>query len=355
LPKMQNLFKLASRFCLVPLLFFSLSCVSSPDNGGTSNSKPAWVNNVNSVYNKSQFVAAVGYAATREIAEKNALINLAAFFGQSIKADQVILNTYYEAVRNGVTAGWSDNIAMQNKITTSVSMDTIIGAEINEVWHDIKNNIFYAVASMERVKVIRLYTDMILDNIKMINNLTAMSQAEKNALEAVSRYQFAATVADINVSYANLLILLNAPIPSGVKRGDEYRLEMRNITKDIPIDIIVANDRENRIQSAFTKVITDYGFKSGGTNSRYTLRVNVKLSPVDFPNNSYKFIQMELNANLNDSSTRETLLPFNFNNHEGHLTLAGAENRAFLSAEEKIKNEYKEVLTEYFYKLLPER
>ena len=352
---MENLFKLANRFCLVPLLLFSLSCVSSPDNSGTSSGKPAWVDNVNSVYNKSQFVAAVGYAANREMAEKNALTNLAAFFGQSIKADQTISNTYYEAVRNGVTAGWSDNIAMQNKITTSVSVDTLIGAEINEVWHDIKNNIFYAVASMERTKTIRMYTDMILDNIKMINNLTTMSQTEKSTLEAISRYQFAATVADINVSYANLLMLLNAPISSGVKRGDEYRHEMRNITKDIPIDIIVTNDRESRIQSAFVKVFSDFGFKSGGTNPRYTLRVNVKLSPVEFPNNSNKFVQMELNANLIDSFTREALLPFTFNNREGHLTLAGAENRAFLSAEEKIINEYNEVLIEYFSKLLPER
>jgi len=337
-----------NKLYLLSLLLVVVSCASTANNSG----KPAWVDNVNSVYNRSQYVAAVGHASDREMAEKNAFTNLAAFFGQSIKADQTIVNTYYEAVKNGNTAAWIDNIAMRNAITTSVSMDTLIGAEIGEVWHDTKNNIVYAVAVMERAKSIQLYTEMISANLEMINKLTAMSQAERSTLEGVSRYQFAATAADINISYANLLKLLNASVPGGVKKGDEYRLEARKIMATIPISIFVTNDRENRIQSAFGKVFSNLGFKSGGNNTHYSLRVNVKISPVDLPNNQHKFVLMELNANLIDNNTKETLLPYSFSNREGYLNLAGAENRVFISAEKIITEEYKEVLVEYLEQVI---
>ena len=354
--KTPSLCKLPSRFDLIPLLLvfsyaLSTGCASSPNNSG----KPEWVDNVNSVYNKSHYVAAVGYAADRETAEKNALANLAAFFGQSIKADQTIANTYYEAARNGVSTGWIDTIAMRNVITTSVSMDTLIGAEIREVWHDTKNNVFYAVAVMERAQTIQLYTDMIRANLEMINNLTGMNQAERTALEGVSRYQFAGAAADINIAYANLLKLLNAPVPGGIKSGDEYRLEARNISRAIAIDVIVSNDRENRLHSAFAKVFTGLGFVTGGRNSRYALRVTAGLSPVDFPNNPNTFVLMELNASLTDTGAKEVLLPFGFTIREGHTTAAGAENRVFISAEKKIEEEFSVALNAYLSRLLPAR
>lgn len=336
---------------VLPLLLIFISCASTPNNSG----KPAWVDNVNSVYNRTQFVAAVGHASDREMAERNAITNLAAFFGQSIQADQTIVNTYYEAIRNGVTSGWIDNITMRNTITTSVSMDTLIGAEIREVWHDSRNNIVYAVAVMERIKTIQLYTEMISANLEMINNLTSMNQTETNTLERFSRYHFAATAADMNISYANLLRVLNASVPSGIRRGDEYRLEARNIARAIPINIIVNNDRQNRIYNAFAKVFTDLGFRSGSNNARYVLRVNIAVSQVNNLNNATIFANMELSASLTDTTTRETLLPFSFSNREGHTTAAAAENRLFLSAEQKIEEEYKETLNAYLTQIRVKR
>ena len=340
-----------NKYFLLPLLFLIFSCASSPDNSG----EPAWINNANSIFSKSQFVAAVGHDSDREIAEKNAFANLAAYFGQSIQADQTIINTYQRAARNGISAGLVDNIAMRNIITTSVSMDTVVGAEIREVWHDTRNNIFYAVAVMEKAKAIQLYTDMILANLEMIRTLTTMSQEDRNSLEGFSRYQFAATAADINISYVNLLRLLGAQVPNGVRRGNEYRLEARNITRTIPVAIVVNNDREGRVQSAFSKVFTDLGFRSGGNDSRYALRVSVALSQVDFPSNPHRFVQMELSANLTDTAAREVLLPFSFNIREGHPVSSTAENRVFISAENRVQEEYKEILINFLSQLLPER
>jgi hypothetical protein len=319
-----------------------------------SKSKPAWVDNVDSIYDNAHYVAAVGNATTRDMAEKNALANLAAVFGQSIKADQTITNTYQEAVKNGVTSTWTDNIAMQNTINITASMDTLIGAEVKEVWYDSYRT-HYAVAVMENARTAQIYNEMIMANQNMIANLINMKDAEKNSLEGFSRYQFAAAVADINVAYGNVLRIIGVPVPAGVVKGDNYRLEAQNITKSIPIGIVVKNDKSGRIQGAFAKALSDAGFRSGGNNSRYILDVDITVSPVEYPNNANKFARIELAANLTDTGVKSVLLPYNFNSREGHTTAAEAENRAYTAAERKISEEYKNILLNYLNQLLPKK
>jgi len=329
-----------------------ISCASSANT-----KKPDWVDNVGSVYNKSLYIAAVGSSKDRITAERNALANLSAVFGQSIQADVFTRNTYYEAARNGAITQWLDNTEIENVIKTSVSMDTLIGAEIKEVWYDEKNNTFYAAAVMERQRTIQLYTNLITANLRMINNLTNLDQTEKNTIEGLLRYRFAGTVADVNITYANLLYVLNAPLPNGVRSSDEYRLEAQNIAGTIPVNIIAPNDRESRISGAFAKIFTDNGFKidasasgaaSSGVNAyRYVLQINIALSQPVYPGNPAIFSQMELNVNLIDTFTNILLLPYSFTVRDGHNTAPLAEDRVFISAEQKINTEYREILSDY--------
>jgi len=352
---MKN-FKPAVICCLIPLLLM-ISCAGSPDNSG----KPDWVDNVNSAYNRMQYIAAVGYSQDRQTAERNAIANLSAYFSQSIQADQTIRNSYYEAARNGRILEWIDNIEIQDVIRTTSSMDTLIGAEIREIWFDEKSKIYYAAAVMERQKTIRLYTDMINANLEVIKKLVSADQAERDSLEAVSRYRAAGTFADMNTSHANLLNVLSAPIPNGVTTGDQYRLEALNVTKAIPVSIIVTGDRSARVQSAFANVFSELGFRTGAGSapdaSRYVLYVNIVLTNPDYPN--YQWVQMELSANLTDAvnalnaGSAAVLLPYSFTSREGHTTTALAENRVFLSAEQKIASEYKTLLSSYLDQLLP--
>jgi hypothetical protein len=334
----------------------SSSAPSAPQGTtvNTSKTRPAWVDSVDSAFNRNQYVAAVGNASDRTMAEKNSLANLTRIFGQSIRADQTITNTYQEAVRNGLTTGWTDSIAMQNTVTSSASMDTLVGAEVREVWYDSRNT-WYAVAVMEKARTTQLYTEMINANQNMINNLITMNQTEKNSLEGFSRYQFAAAVADINMSYGNLLQVIGAPLPEGLVKGDIYRLEAQNITKAIPVGIAVRNDKAGRIQGAFAKSLSELGFRSGGNNSRYVLDVNVVTSPVEYPNNPNKFVRIELSANLTDTLPKAVLLPYNFNNREGHSTQAEAENRTYMLAERQINDEYPKLLSDYLSRLLPQK
>jgi hypothetical protein len=317
-----------------------------------SRTKPAWVDSVDSVYGRAQYVAAVGNASDRTMAERIALANLTAIFGQSIHADQTITNTYKESVRNGITTGWTDNIAMQNTIKTTASMDTLIGAEIKEVWFDSRST-YYAVAVMEKAKTTQLYNEMINANKNVIDNLITMSQAQKNSFDGYSRYQFAAIVADINITYGNLLQVIGSPLPSGLVKGDIYRIEASNITKPIPVGIRVRNDKAGRVEGAFAKSFSDLGFRSGGNSSLYILDVNIVTTPVEFPGNTNKFTRIEIDARLTEDGI--TLLPYNFADREGHATQSEADNRAYMLAERSIAAAYPKILSDYLSKLLPIR
>jgi hypothetical protein len=328
----------------------------------TSRARPAWVDSVDAVYSRARYVAAVGAASDRTLAERYALANLVAFFGQSIQADRTTIDTYQEAVRSGVVTGWASDISMQNTIRTTAAMDTLVGADVREVWHDTRNNMFFAVAVMEKAMAARIYTDMILANQNMIANLISMTPTERNSLDGFSRYQFAATVADINVSYGNLLRLIDAVPPDGLIAGEFYRSEARRITETIPIGIRVTNDRAGRIQGAFARAFSDIGFRSGGAGSRYMLEVDVVATPTDHPNQN-RFVRIDVDARLTDNGI--TILPYNFNTREGHATLAEAENQAYSVAVRIINDgnprarppspSYVNILRDYLARLVPER
>ena len=334
---------------LVPVL----SAKSNKDN--SNRGRPAWVNSVESVYGKDKYVAAVGTGKDRQSAEKNAFANLISIFGQSIQVDQTISSLYKDAVKNGVITNWSENTSMQNNISTSSSLDSLVAAEIKEVWDDTKGTL-YAAAVMEKSKGAQMYTDMIKTNLAMINKLTNMSPAEKNTLDGYSRYQFAAAVADINVSYVNVLKVIGAPVPGGVENGDHYRLEIVSITKTIPITVTVKGDKTGRVQGAFSKALADLGFRSGGSNSRYLLEAELTITEDVYPGSPYKWARYVVTANLIDTvPSKVVLVPFSMSDREGQSTYELAVNRALGKVEGEIDYGFKNSVSDYLSSLLPKK
>jgi len=316
--------------------------------------KPAWVSSpYSSGYDEKQYVAVSGSGSSNDEAEKKALSNLIGIFRTEISDQSKISTVYREAVSSGAVDSWSETTSSDRTISTSASLDSLVGVEIREQWNDRRE--YWALAVMERAKAAKIYSDMIKANQVTISNLTTMTPAEKNTIEGFSRYQFAAVVADINDSYVNVLRTVGGAVPAGVEKGDHYRLEAQNIIKAIPIGLSVKNDKAGRIQGAFAKSLAELGFRSGGSNSRYLLEVDIVVNPVELPNQTNKFARIELKANFTDTSNRAILVPFDFNSREGHISLAEAENRAYMAAERKINAEYKDKLNEYLSQLIPKK
>ena len=341
---------------LLPLFIMFFSCATSGrDRGGVSYGRmPAWVLDVTSVYPRAQYVAATGFGRDRATAEGNALAALTAFFGQTVQIERTAASFYQQAIVDGVMDSWIDTAEMRTNIRTTAAMDNLMGVEIKEVWFDSRDT-YYAVAVMEKARGIQIYNELIQANLNIINNLVSMTPNERNSMEGVIRYRFAATVADINVSYRDIVVLLDGVVPGEIVSGDRYRLEAQSIIRTIPVNIRVTYDRNGRIFGAFARSFADWGFESTAASSRYVLNATVTLSPVDLPNNPNIFSRIELSANLMDTNNNLVLIPYTFNSREGHLSQTEAENRAIAAAERNINGAFANLLSDYLSQLLPNR
>ncbi|MCL2478372.1 MAG: LPP20 family lipoprotein [Treponema sp.] len=322
--------------------------------GADSRAKPAWVDSPDAVYSRQKYVSAVGFGADRRQAERTALANLTGVFGQSIQAELKTVSTYSEAVMSGVIQV-TENSSVQDAITTSMEMDTLIGAQIADVWFDGKT-IYYAAAVMEKEKSAVLYADLIHSNERIISSLVSMTPEEKNTLNGYSRYLLAAAIADANRVYANVLTLVGNSSginPGTMKKGDDYRIEATDIARNIPIAVVVEGDRSNRIRNAFSRSLSAAGFRSGGNDSRYVLDANLTMTDANLPNQQNVFVRYIVDVSLVDTTDNSVLFPFSFNGREGHINKAEAEERALKAAENRIGSEYAQNFRDYLSLLLP--
>ena len=248
------------RFVLILTALIFFSCAGTP----SVNRRPPWVVDVDSVYPRARYAAAVGFAGDRTTAERNALAALTAFFGQTVEVERTTAASYQQAVVNGVLDGWLDTAEMRTNIRVTAEMDNLMGVEIKEVWFDSRDT-YYAVAVMEKVKAVQIYSKLIQANLNVINNLVTMTACEKNSPQGVIRYKFAATVADINYYYRNIVLLLDGQLPDAIIGGDHFRLQAQNIIRTIPIGINVTYDRNGRIFGAFARSFADWGFETAAS------------------------------------------------------------------------------------------
>jgi len=347
-------------FVLFPLLILLSSCVSV-SSGVSTGVMPSWVNDVDSAYPRTRYVAATGFGNSRAMAEGNALAALTSFFGQTLQVERTAASSYQQAILNGAMDGWVETAEMRSNIRSTASMNNLMGAEIKAVWFDSKET-FYAVAVMDKANTIRIYNELLQNNLGIINRLMAETSADPVSFKSVICLMFAATLAEINEGYRSIVLLLDGTTnESTITSGAHYRVLAAEIIGRMRIGIRVVNDRNGRIFGAFARCFADWGFESALVQSsfpsamRYALDVNVGLSPVDLPNNPNVFSRIELAANLADRNNNAVLIPYTFNSREGHTSAAEADNRCIAAAERNINEAFASLLSDYLTQLIPEK
>lgn len=324
-------------------------------------SKPAWIGDPNSVYPKDMYVAADAEGKTRLEAEQAALARLVSIFGQSVQSELQTVSTYQEQVKNGASKVESSD-SLYNAITTKAGMDTLLGAEIPEVYEDARTKKFYAIAVMNRDVAGILYSNIITANVKYLDSLTNVSDTEKYSLDGYARYLIAGKIAAMNRLYFQVLTQVgrnNTGLSENdLKSESYYKLQAAEITKKIPIGVVVTGaDKNGRVAGAYAAVFNKQGFQTGGTNSRYQLKVNVVNDDVtsSYPNpGTFKYARIEVDSKLVDTKNgNAVLLPWNFNDRQGRGTVPDAQEFTIRSAEKIIPDQYPKVLSDYLASLLP--
>jgi hypothetical protein len=343
---------------LVLILLFCASCAGAPENRreDAPREEPAWVGDVDQVYSRLRYVAAVGYGPSRAAAEKEAFASMIGIFGQTVRFDRQSLVGYQEAVRQDAVSAYIRNTEITNAIKTSAEMEILIGAEIRDHWYDGRDT-YYAVAVMEKSKAVSLYSELVEANREIIKNLTAVGGEDTYSLPGYARYRLAAKLADGNRVFANILSVTGGPAlsPRDLAEGDNFRLEAEGIARRIPIDVRIEDDRANRLKGAFASAIGSAGLQTGGDGSLYVLDGRISFSPVDLQKSDSVYVRYTLEANLVDRRTGAVLLPYTVSGREGHVSAAEAENRALGDAEKQIAGIWAGVFTDYLDSLLSEK
>ena len=326
---------------------------AAPVQATMGGARPGWISNPYATFPRDRYLSVVGTAANRDEAERRAFAALAAFFGQSIRTDLTVAAVYSEAVSNGIITV-SENTQVRDTIVTAASLDTLIGAEIGNVWDDGRGTI-YALAYIDRRRTIAVYTEIILMNQRNIDNLLAMSAAEKNTFDSYARYKLAALIAGMNEEYANIVVLLgNSSVPFNLSNASALSIEASNIIRNISVDFNVNGDSNNRVRDAFAKALSGEGLRTQGSNTPYVLEVNVNMNEVAYPGNNFKFCGYTVSANLIERGTGSVLLPFSVSDREGHSTYEAAQTRAIAVMERAIAERYPVLFREYLAALLPQ-
>ena len=345
-----------SKVIVAVLMIVSLmGCAGSPESKDSKRlAEPDWVSNPGSAYPDSKYVSAVGYGTSRDNSEKNALGALVAIFGQTVKGETKASYKYQEAVIDGLLNS-QENRDIDSAVKTSFAMDSLIGAEIKDVWFDGKDT-YYAIAVMDKLKSSMLYGDLIDSNLKLIGTLTNLPAAEKNTFTGYGCYNMAATIADANSVFINVLSVLSPASAASYRMnavsGDQYRLEALQITKNIPVTITVDKDYSGKIKGVFSEVYANMGFKTGGDNSPYELLISVSMEEAVL-NNPNKFVRYNIKADLTEKNTSLVLFPYNINGREGSTSMSEAENRALRIIDQRIREAYADELKEYMAGLSP--
>jgi hypothetical protein len=312
------------------------------DNTG----KPNWVTRPEIAYDKDYYVSAVGYGSNRQQADGSAFSNLTAFFGQSVQSNVSVMESYKEQVVNG-TISMDSNLATEQAVVLSSSMEQLIGAEVGARWFDEKNSTYYAVAIMEKPTAIKIYNELIDANLKTIESLRAIASTEKNTLEAVAKYKSAANIADVNQVFATTLLLLGGQNrKNSIGLGDDYRYEAENIAKTIPVNVIVEDDFEGIVKSAFSSALIDAGFRAGNERSRYVIEAKLSVFKVEL-NNPGKFARYIVESSFIDKNNNTILLSYSVNGREGHADQTEAYVRAVKASAKKISEDYPDRINEF--------
>ena len=322
-----------------------------PERGGA---QPAWINDPYQAFSREKYIAAVGYGPDRAEAERRAFANLTALFGQSVRAETSIATAYSEAISQGIITV-SENTKVRDEIATAASLDTLIGAEIAGVWDNTRGMV-YAAARMDKERTVTVYTEMIRNNQRIIDELTTMGTAQKNTFDGYARYKLAGGVASINTQYASVVTQAGGSTASlNLKSAESYNIEAKNIIGNITVAVRVTGDQNNRIQGAFAKVISDHGLRTRGTTSPYTVVATATYSEALFPNNPNKFCRYTISADLIENASGSSLLPFTTTGRTGHSTYEEARTRAVLEMERTIADTFSGALEEYLATLLPQK
>ena len=296
---------------------------------------PQWITVPSAVYPSETYMNGIGSGETREVAEVEAVKNLAQVFGQTVRAESTASKKMEQAVSDGKVV-YSTSGNLHQNITTIIDSENLIGIEIAEYFYNSSEKKWYAIAILHREKTSLIYLDMIQKNDEAVRNALRESEKHPGSFYGYSEICFALEIAEENDR-----LLKNMQVI------DFDRAE--SVRHTITIFVNIPGDIDNKIKSSFQNSFSKYGFKtSSSKKEKYCLEGSYS-SEISQKQKIF-YCTYILNLDFFDSSTRESLFAINLKGREGSFSETDARNRTFRVLEKNIETEFSRNFDSYINK-----
>ena len=300
---------------------------------------PDWVTNPGDVYPGKTYFAQVGYDKDRTTAELKACEGISAIFSQSVKSTTKASSRMVQAEKDGLVSN-AKVASLSQDITREVDAANLIGVEIKGAWFSPSENVWYAVAVLDKPKATDIYTQMIKKNVEHINTLLGYETTDQYSFETFAIYDFCQEIAAMDEGYLERLAVIDSSASGSLKpicqSSKELKLKALDIAKQIPIATVVEGDIDNRVRAAFSKVITTAGFRSSvNPSERYVLNLKASWVPSTTTDGKTARCEYSITGSLMDNGIDEELLAVSIKGRGSDVTPDRATQKALQNIENK--------------------
>ena len=324
------------------IFFFLIICFSVFAKSKKTKVKyPAWINEPYSTYKTGYFVA-VGNNKTKNIAELNAVSELAGIFSRDVKSSSIANSSMTKIEEDSISTLISEQ-NLNQQITVNIDQRNLIGIEIAETFFDNNKEQWYALAVLDKQKAEKIYSKEIEASYKNINQNYNEAKNKTNNFDKLSYLYKCKKGAMYVQSLIVRLQVINFEAAETIQRTDisenKFNIEFNNIANKVPISIQVNNDLNNEIKIACSDVFESYGFKiQEQANNVLSVDLENNFRTVYDPDAVYCESNVTIRLNL---SGEQIVFPFNYTNRAAGKNQELAQKKEYNNLSTIIKSEYK--------------
>ncbi|MFC1500913.1 LPP20 family lipoprotein [Elusimicrobiota bacterium] len=332
----------------VCVLFFSVSVFSAK--------MPGWVKKGKSKeYPQGKYLVGIGMGENLDSARSNAMAEIAKVFGAQIEQISEDVNTS-KITTKGKKSKESSEMDSATKTNVTVG-ENIEGIEIVDNWFNKKKEIHYAMAVLDKRKMVKTLSEKISDLEEHIKNQVDLAHETPSSIDrirALTRALVSTAEKEYFVNRRRVIDSADVPdLPSGFSKSDIINVREKAIKNVV---FVVDSGEHKKLKSAVNDRITGMGFKVSDSipenkaRSVVLVKCNTQISPLDRGHPKWKFYSWKINVDMKEVSSKEgSFAAISEKGQSSHLSVEAAKSKAEADSESKLASVVEERIKHYVF------
>jgi len=344
--------RIISGIMLVLLLIMALGCSSAKNPKIKPTERPRWVDDPGRMYPFEMYISSVGTGDTPEAARNNAITGVAQVFKLDIKAQESILENYFETgTDKELSMTRSSSVTKQINVTTNQNLKNVV---IDKTWFSRKDARHYALAYIDRDQTAEIYLNDIKkadddvvtyfnkfrDTDESVSKMTRLAYLNKSMGQAASR----------DVLTQQLSTLSRGEASYTPKVPPTELISARNEARQrIKVSLKLEENKWPEFENMVREVLQSFGFSVVQDNSDFIVTGGLTMEHLD---REGFFVRWQLDLHMSEKATQTEFLTYSDGGREGHQSFSEAERRAARTAKDKIKSNFYKKIEDYLSSLI---